>query len=381
MRVLIVSRGRPNASIGDTLGLFEWDQAVALAEAGVRVTFFAIDLRSIRRRRPLGHSFGTDGSIVWHTLALPIGAVGKRLLCAIGRLAARILYRKVYRHLPPPQIIHAHFGDIGNFATAIKSLSAAPLVITEHNSAINEVVVDSTTVDVARVAYLKADAVIAVSRQLASSIKRLIGIDALVIPDMLDTSLFNRCQQHPHEGFAIATVSNLIPRKNTLSLLKALSELHLDYPDISLHIVGDGPLRQELEQFASEAGLNGVVFFHGHLSREETCYIYEQCDCMAMVSRTETFGVVYVEAMAAGLPVIATRCGGPEDFVNESNGVLVEVDNIKQLKSAILHLRSNRSQYRSADLRHFVDAHFSPRVVASQLVATYNTLLGNTPRG
>lgn len=86
--------------------------------------------------------------------------------------------------------------------------------------------------------------------------------------------------------------------------------------------IGDGHLRSVLMEYVWKHDLHDIVMFHGILSPMEIVKVYEECDCFVLPSAGETFGVVYVEAMAAGLPVIATRCGGPEDFVNEDNGIL-----------------------------------------------------------
>ncbi|MBQ9417652.1 MAG: glycosyltransferase [Bacteroidales bacterium] len=375
MKVWVIAGAHPKASRNPMLGIFEWDQAKALQQAGVDVTYLAVDLRSIRRHRKLGYTYGEQDGVKWHSIALPVGAVPPRLLCAIGRLALRVLYRKAFRRAEKPDVLHAHFGVVGSYATGLATQLHTPLVITEHNSALNGVVTDHRIVAESARAYAKAQAVLAVSQPLADSIHRLTGHTAIVVHDMVDTDLFKQCVLRPHEGFRITTVSNLIPLKNTIALLQAIQTLHADYPDILLDIVGEGPLRKELEEFALNQELADVVTFHGRLSREETCKVYEQSDCMALVSRTETFGVVYIEAMAAGLPVIATRCGGPEDFVNESNGVLVDVGDMAQLKSAILWIRANKSQYESGRLRQYVNTHFSPQVIAARLKEVYKGLI------
>ena len=68
----------------------------------------------------------------------------------------------------------------------------------------------------------------------------------------------------------------------------------------------------------------------------EVSSILAHADIFVLASRKETFGIVYVEAMAKGLPVIATKCGGPEEFVNKENGILVPVDNVEELSKAML---------------------------------------------
>ena len=373
MRVLVVASGHPTASRSCLLGIFEWDQALALHQRGIDVTFFAFDLRSLRRRRPLGYTHGVEQGVEWHSLSLPVGNVPKRLLCFIGRFAARQLYKKVYSKNEPPQIIHAHFGVVGNFSVAIKRLAQRPLVITEHNSAMNGAVADPSTVAVSRWAYAHADKLLAVSGALAGSIKRLTGYQADVVPNMVDTSVFDSCLRLPHDCFRVTTVSNLIPLKNTISLVKAVQSVHSVYSDIRLDVVGDGPLMNELFRYVEDNNLGHIVTFHGRMPRENIAKLYEVSDCMAMVSQTETFGVVYIEAMSAGLPVIATRCGGPDDIVTDSTGILVDIDNQAQLVAALVRMYNTGKTYYDFDaIKKYANDNFSGDVIASRLIDIYN---------
>ena len=94
-----------------------------------------------------------------------------------------------------------------------------------------------------------------------------------------------------------------------------------------------------------------------------------------MASQLETFGVVYIEAMSMGLPVIATICGGPEDFVNQSNGLLVPIDDVKALTNAIKFLYENYSNYDgiriSTECRH----KFSSTTIVRQLTEVFEGVI------
>ena len=89
----------------------------------------------------------------------------------------------------------------------------------------------------------------------------------------------------------------------------------------------------------------------------------------------ETFGVVYAEALAAGLPVIGTKCGGPEDFVDDSNGILVEVGNKTELVEAMKYMYENRSSYDSNVIRQGVSKRFSEETIAGQLMLVYQDVI------
>lgn len=136
MRVLIVSGGKPTKKY-PFIGNFAFEQAVALADSGTDVTFFGIDLRSFRRKRPYGISYGVAGKVRWYVISIPIGAVPLSLLCFIGAKALSYLYSKVYKNRKKPDIVHAHFTEIGQMAASLVKKIDVPLVITEHSSAMN----------------------------------------------------------------------------------------------------------------------------------------------------------------------------------------------------------------------------------------------------
>ena len=123
-----------------------------------------------------------------------------------------------------------------------------------------------------------------------------------------------------------------------------------------------------------ELGLENAVNYYGLKTRREIAEIYEKYDCFVMPSSKETFGVVYIEAMASGLPVIATKCGGPEDFINKENGILVDPDCVDQLATAMCHVYKNRKEYDSVRIRQYVNENFSGHAIAKRLIKEYKTV-------
>ena len=98
-------------------------------------------------------------------------------------------------------------------------------------------------------------------------------------------------------------------------------------------------------------------------------------NAFVLASRTETFGVVYIEALAQGLPVIATRCGGPESIVTSDNGLLVPIENIPELTKALLTLYENHAQYDPVRLRQDCLQQFGSRAIAQHLIDTFQKVL------
>jgi glycosyltransferase involved in cell wall biosynthesis len=138
-------------------------------------------------------------------------------------------------------------------------------------------------------------------------------------------------------------------------------------------IVGEGVDRQMLEDLAKTKGLSGDdVKFHGRKTNEEVLKIISLCDFLVLNSVTETFSVVAAEALLGGKPVVATRCGGPETFVNDKNGILIDVGNRQQLKDAIEKMATSYQSYNPKDLKEEVRRKFSAEVVGQQLKIVYN---------
>lgn len=130
----------------------------------------------------------------------------------------------------------------------------------------------------------------------------------------------------PHSNYVLC-VANHNFKKAVDVLLRAFKQLSQVYKDLELWLVGDGPLRGELEQLARELELSNKVKFWGFRNREEIRNFIHQCNVFVLPSRAEPFGIVIIEALACRKPVVATTVGGiPEIIQNGINGILVQSD-------------------------------------------------------
>ena len=252
-----------------------------------------------------------------------------------------------------------------------------PLVITEHTSALNAPDPGKALVKTMRKTYPLADALLAVSSLLAGSIYRHTGAKAVVVPNIIDTQSFSAVKEDnvPGEPFRFVASGFLIERKGYDLLLRAAGDLRRRGYALALTVFGDGPEREALEKLAESEGVRDCVDFRGQCTRGELGEAYPQMDAFVLASRRETFGVVYIEAMAAGLPVIATRCGGPEDFVTEENGILIPVDDAAALTDAMEHMMLHRREYDSASIAADIRRKFAPETIAARLTAVYEEIV------
>jgi glycosyltransferase involved in cell wall biosynthesis len=137
------------------------------------------------------------------------------------------------------------------------------------------------------------------------------------------------------DDLVVSYVSRIAPEKNVSYLSDALAIVAARRPDVRILFVGDGPSRNDLEQ-----RLGTVARFAGYRTGEDLADHYAAGDIFAFSSRTETFGNVVLEAMASGMPVVASRAGGVGDTVQSgTTGLLVEPgDSPAQFAAAVLSL-------------------------------------------
>jgi glycosyltransferase involved in cell wall biosynthesis len=156
------------------------------------------------------------------------------------------------------------------------------------------------------------------------------------IPNGIDTGRFKNAEKMELEGDPnLLYVGRLELIKGIDILVGSMKRITKQLPRAVLHIVGDGSMMNQLKNFVGSNGLEKTVVFHGHVS-EELPSFYKSADICIVPSRFETFGIVILEAMSAGKPVIASRRGGiPEIIENFENGILIEPNEDDLLKSIV----------------------------------------------
>ena len=385
MLTFILSRGIPTEQY-PTNGVFEFDQACALQEAGCQVVFLALDLRSSRRVRRWGFQSFTRNGVAVRVLSVPLGNLPKKIFYPIGSWALQKLYARAVKEFGKPDVLHAHFTDYGYLAAKLKETEQVPLVLTEHSSLVNQDKLPSDIEQAAKLAFARADKLIAVSPALAEKMREHSHRSVLWIPDMVDTELFSYTDEHEQmrslweetelEGgeFSFLSCGNLRKVKRMDVLIQAFARAFRDCPKVHLTICGQGEEEGNLRKLIYDLKMENRIELAGIRPREEIAQRLQQADCFVLASVSETFGVSYLEALSCGVPVIATRCGGPECFVNEHNGLMVEPDDVEGLASAMLTMYCNGGSYNRAAIAQEVRNHYSSQAVAARLMEQYEQL-------
>jgi glycosyltransferase involved in cell wall biosynthesis len=227
-----------------------------------------------------------------------------------------------------------------------------------------------------RQTYLCASAVIAVSTFLKAAIQKFMGtqLPVHVVGNPVDLSRFpTRSHVGTGELFRILSIGSLEPRKNYGLLLRAIAIVAATR-HVELVIIGTGPEYSRLQSLARQLNIDSLVKFAGHVSDAEIVAYLGRSDLFISSSIKENFGVVIVEAMAHGIPVIATPSGGPEEYISHEAGKLLSDHHPESLASAILDIIHNYSRYQPDRIRE-IAAQFSFEAIGPQISEIYSQIL------
>jgi len=137
----------------------------------------------------------------------------------------------------------------------------------------------------------------------------------------------------------ILTVGRLVPQKGFAELIRAISLVRKQIADVRLAIVGTGPERERLSVLIRSLGLDGYVSLPGGMPHDRLLDLYREADVFCMISQDEGFGMVYLEAMARGVPVVGSQGEGIADIIRDGeNGLLVPPRNAEAAAEALIHL-------------------------------------------
>ena len=379
-----------------TVGSFFLEQAKALKQAGHQVVMLYCDTYSVKC---IGEWLGyeeqeadwIDGVSVYRKKTfcpLKHGMEGHRSAFTRGIAA---LYETQIKGRIQIDIIHAHCCVwAGTAAMALSKQTGIPYVITEHATMfqLHRDQISRKNDQYITQAFQGAARVLCVSRafrEVLTPYRKQSEIQ--VVGNVVDCDFFQQtnrgaeaCQDKEKFTFfslCYMQTDDQLRKKGIDILLQAWRTLRRTCPQARLVVGGGGQALQKAVKWCKEYGIQDTVVFLGALDRQQTAAQMAACDCFVLPSRYETFGVVYIEAMASGKPVIATACGGPDDFVTQENGLLVPVGEVSALARAMQQMMTSRHQYDSDKIRESVQSRFSSQAIAGQLEQIYSAVLNS----
>ncbi|MCE5221713.1 MAG: glycosyltransferase [Clostridium sp.] len=287
------------------------------------------------------------------------------------------LYQEIVKNEGKVDIIHAHSAFWGGIAAAFLSKKYnIPLVLTEHSSLKYAKYSKESYKKYIYEAYENADCLIAVGNGLKKELQEYVNKPIEVIHNMVDLQLF--CIDENAEDknsksnaeFKFFSCAFLEEGKGMECLIRAFTEAFKN-EKVTLRIGGDGSLKLSLKKLIEELSMDNQIKLLGALSREEVSKEMRICDVFALPSEHETFGVVYIEALACGKPVIGAYNGGAEDIIREDNGIIAKKNDVTDLAEALIRIKENYEMYDKYEIREKTIFSYSEKVLVERLKGVY----------
>ncbi|MCJ7449325.1 MAG: glycosyltransferase [Bacteroidales bacterium] len=373
MNILLLTHSYPS-KVNPLKCIFIREQAKVLSQYfNVSVVFFKVDYSHFGPFTRYSFSKKTSDKLTEYEVTITRSLPGitqiKFLLDTYRFIEKEILTKST------PDIIHSHFSYPGGFlATILQRRKKIPAILTEHTrikahfrSWFHKQCVIYTS------KYISG--IVTVSNALKNEIDQIYHRPITVIPNIVDTERFELVKPKTEGITNIGFLGGLGSYNKGLDLLLKSASL-LQKRNYILHIGGDGVLLNTFKKIARDSGLLTNCKFYGEISRNNIQDFYSRLDIFVLPSRYETFGIVLVEAMASGIPVIATKCGGPQEIVTQSTGILVEKDNADELAKAISFMSENLGSYDKAAIRNYAKEKFGQSIFIEKITDLYYMISG-----
>lgn len=285
--------------------------------------------------------------------------------------------KRVNQLVGPPDIVHLNvIYPLGYFARKLKEKLGVPMVISEHASGFQggANAYPKVILSLAKKVLKSSACVMPVSNDLGERLKQLSpNITIKVIPNVVNEAIFIPSEEIDVTNKFVHISTAFEPAKNLLGIIRTVKRLSSENANFSLHIISDGDV-SKAHQLARELGvLNSFVFFYPTMTTQEIAVFLKKCRALVLFSNFENFPCVIPEAFMAGIPVIATAVNGIPEYVNESNGILIQAKDEAGLLAAFKSLIDSQP-FDKETLRAYAMEHFSYAAVGQQLDEIYKNL-------
>jgi L-malate glycosyltransferase len=380
LNILIIAGWYPNPAKSLHHGIFiqRHAQAISLLHQVTVVSFIASEIQKVETRKC--SSALTEVCIFY-----------RKPKTTFGGINAIITYRKLQRlfateveaiaKTTKADIVHQHIAyPLGIFSSQLCKKLGLPLVISEQWSGYlkeDNSFEKQPAKFFIRKAFTNAKAASAVSAVLAKAIERK-GLmnNVSIIPNVIDPVFLSVEIRATHNTVPqMIHVSSLNDREKNISLLiQSLELVKKDGHEFHCSIIGDSDERVFFEQLVTSKYLTSNISFLGTKHPDELAELYSSSDFFLLTSNYETFGVVLVEALACGLPIVASNAGAIPELVDQSNGKLFTSGNVVEAKNAIVEMLHEHSLYNRVAIKQSAQNRFSSSVIAEEFSKLYNLL-------
>ena len=361
-------------------GSFFKEQALALQEAGITISVAYNEIWPLtllgKVNEKTGINFEIEDGLRTYRYKNYNFIPKSPLMFKVFNKRMEKLYKEILKKEGKVDIIHAHSSLWGGIsASYISKKYNIPLVITEHSSIERGPYVRNSYKPIIKDSYNTATKLVVVGSGLKEEIEKFSGRnDIKVIHNLVSLESVNIKEDKDNKNFTFFSLAFLEGEKGMDILIRAFAK-EFKGENCILKIGGDGSQREGLEELSINLGIKDQVIFLGALLREEVAKNMSECDSFVLASRYETFGVVYIEALSFGKPIIGMYNGGCEDIINDFNGKIVAVDDIDELQKSMRYVKENISIYNNDEIKKDCIKRFSKKVIIDKVIEVYNEIV------
>ncbi|MFB2800287.1 glycosyltransferase [Shewanella seohaensis] len=378
MHVLVLPSWYVN-SFNPLSGVFFKEQSEALASINLKVGVLAvpgISVKNIIKKRKFPKIFpslksvnGVETFIIEWPAFPKMKSINDFFYFNIGKF----LFRKYISKYGLPDVIHLHSFIRGDLAIWIYHKYKIPYVVTEHSTGFARKLYVNKELMFAKKVYVNAKKRIAVSQPFKMLLINQFQLDFDCIPNIVDTDFFSEKMTHNKEGLTFLNIGFLDKKKNQKMLIDAFWSVFSGDKNTKLVIAGSGSEFSALTEQINVLGASQQVTLYGIADRKQVKDLLHSSDVFVLASEFETFGVVLIEAMSCGLPVVSTRCGGPEDIVVDNTlGQLCDISK-EDIADGMIVVSEKllENEFDTSQIRLFAVNNFSSKVIAQKLSLVY----------
>lgn len=380
LHILVIATWYPHGK-DKLIGIYHKHFCQALAKTGVKVNMLHVDRQAISLafKYPFmkkTYEEACEGYTTYFQRMLNLSRISFDL--QVKRYTKRLekLYYRYEKIHGKPDVLHAQVTVPAGYAACVLAKKLGiPVVITEHATYFQRFM-SGKEGKYAKYALENAAALTCVGRFMQKIYKEDYGLTAQLLPNIVNSASYRLPREPRDSVLRLASVCALRDSKRIDFAIRALRILRDKnaLPEFQYTVVGDGYCAEQFEAASKEMQMDDCVRFVGRKNTDEIAQILAGTDILLVASDVETFCIPAVEGLAAGVPVVSTKCGGPEDFLTPECSELCEVDDPTSMADAILRMY-NRLDSMDVDTIRQVALQFDGEAVANKAIAIYESVI------
>ena len=383
IHILVIPSWYPDNK-DDFEGSFFREQSLGALKQGCDVGIIFPDLKDLRglkkiRVFPKIYYENDEGLRTYRMLWNNWFPKMKFLQILFFKLLGLILFRRYIKEFGKPNIIHCHSVMMGGWLTEkISDKYKIPFVITEHNSLFFRGLHKKYYTKISEICN-KSALCLSVSSDYCKILKKTIPDSPDWIPHNNIVSqkfLSTNIKKKVKDPFVFISISSLYKHKNVPLILKSFKKFNEEHPKSKLKIIGVGLEERRLKTLKEKLEVKNVSFL-GRKTRDQIVHELNKSNVFVLGTKYETFGVVLIESISMGVPVIVTNCGGSDDIMNEEVGIVTKQNDVEDMYKSMINIYTRYDEFIPHNLRNYSNSKFSEKKLSTSLVKHYENILTN----